>query len=153
MIPRILVYCAIGGLSLTIAALGAGRVMWWWLSGIVLAAVFVPVAIYGPRGLRAQFGVIAPAVLLISVFCIWTEALVFVPSLRKDAVSTLVGSTVMHLIFAATLALLARALTLTRQSDRVVHHRPVLATAAIVVACGFAYAMYYLIFGAVTYHY
>jgi hypothetical protein len=153
MIPRVLLYCVIGGLPLTIAALGAGHMPWWWLSGIVLAAAFVPVALYGPRGVGAQFGVIAPAVLLISVLCTWTEALVFVPRFRQDAVSTLVGSTVMHLIFAAALAVLAGALTLTRQSDRAVHRRSALVTAAMVVACGFAYAMYYLVFGAVTYQY
>jgi hypothetical protein len=153
MMPRVLLCCLVGGLPLTIAALGAGHVAWWWLSGIVLAAAFVPVALYGPRGPLAQFGVIAPAVFLISVFCIWTETLVFVPRLRQDAVSNLVGSTVMYLIFAATLALLAGALRLTRQSARAVHHRPALVTTAMVVACGFAYTLYYLVFGAITYQY
>jgi hypothetical protein len=153
MMPRVLLYCLIGGLPLTIAALGAGRFAWWWLSGIVLAAAFVPVALYGPRGARAQFGVIALAVFLISVFCTWTEVLVFVPRLRQDAVSSLVGSTVMYLLFAAALALLAAALKLTRQSDRAVRHRPALMTAAMVVVCGFAYTLYYLVFGAITYQY
>lgn len=153
MIVRVLFYCVIGGVPLTIAALGAGHAAWWWLSGIVLAASFVPVALYGPRGPRAQFGVIAPAVFLISVFCIWTETLVFVPQIRQDAVSTLVASTVMYLTFAATLAVLAGAFRLTRQSDGAVLHRPWLATAAMVVACGLAYALYYLVFGAITYQY
>jgi hypothetical protein len=123
------------------------------LSGIVLAAAFVPVALYGPRGPRAQFAVIAPAVLLISVVCIWTETLVFVPSLRQDALSSLVASTVMYLMFAAGLALLAGALRLTRQSDCDPHHRPALVAAAMVAACGLAYALYYLVFGGITYQY
>jgi hypothetical protein len=153
MMLRILLYCVIGGLPLTIAALGAGHLAWWWLSGIVLAAAFVPVALYGPRGSLAQFAVIAPAVLVISVFCIWTETLLFVPSLRQEAVSTLVSSTIMYLMFAAALALLAGVLKLTRPSDRAVHLRPALVTTAMVVACGFAYALYYLVFGAITYQY
>jgi hypothetical protein len=153
MMAQVLLYCVAGGLPLTLAALGAGHAAWWWLSGIVLAAAFVPVALYGPRGPLAQFGVIAPALFLISVFCTWTEGLVFVPRLREDAVSNLVGSTVMHLMVAAALALLAGGLTLTRHSNRTVHRRPALETGAVIVACGFAYAVYYLAFGAVTYQY
>ena len=150
---RILSYCVIGGLPLTIAALGAGHGAWWWLSGIVLATVFVPVALYGPRGLLAQFGVIAPALFVISVVCIWTEALLFVPRVRQDAVSSIVSSTVMYLLFAAALALLARALKLTRDFGEAVDYRPALVTVGMVIACGFAYALYYLIFGAITYQY
>jgi hypothetical protein len=34
-----------------------------------------------------------------------------------------------------------------------VPHRPAFATAALVVACGVAYALYYLVFGSITYQY
>lgn len=153
MVTRVLLYCLVGGLPFTIAALGAGHFAWWWLAGIVLAAAFVPVARYGPRGALAQFGVIAPAVLLISVVCIWIEILVFVPQLRQNAVSGVVGAAVMYLAVAAVIAVLAGLLKLTRPIDRAVPHRPGLVTAAIVVACGFAYALYYLVFGAITYQY
>jgi hypothetical protein len=153
MVTRVLLYCLLGGLPMTIGALGAGHLASWWLAGGVLAAAFVPVALYGPRGALAQFGVIAPALLLISVVCIWTEILVFVPQLRQDAVSGAVGSAVMYLLSAAVLAVLAGVLGLTRPIERAVPHRPALVTAAIVVACGFAYALYYLVFGAITYQY
>ncbi len=153
MIGRVGLYCLLGGLPLTIAGLGAGHVGWWWLSGSILAAAFVPVACYGPRGAWKQFGVIAPAVFVITVFCIWTEILVFVPQLRQNANGILIGNTVVYLVFAATLAVLTGILRLTRASDRVVLRRPPVATAAIIVACGFAYAFYYLVFGAITYQY
>ena len=153
MTPRMLPYCLLGGLPFTIGALGAGHTASWWLAGVVLAAAFVPVAIHGPRGALAQFGVIAPALLLISVLCIWTEAMVFVPASRKDAIGILAGSSVMYVMFAAVAAALATALKLTRPPDRTVHHRPAAATAAFVVACALAYVVYYLVFGAVTYQY
>jgi hypothetical protein len=153
MMPRVLLYCLIGGLPLTIAAAGAGHAAWWWLSGIVMATALVPVALYGPRGLFAQFGVIAPAVFIISVVCIWSEAILFMPQVRQDALSGFIGSTVMYLLLAAALAMLARALRLTRDADHVVHRRPALVTTGIVIACGFAYALYYLVFGAITYQY
>ena len=151
MIPRVLSYCAIGGLALTLASLGSGHFALWWLSGGLLAAAFAPVALYGPRGVLAQFAVIAPALFVTSVFCTWTEAVVFVPQFRPDAVANLVGATVMYLIFGAVLAMLAATLKLHRPSDRAIPRRSLLATAVIVVACGCAYTVYYLIFGAITY--
>ena len=153
MMPKVLLYCLIGGLPLTIAAAGDGHAAWWGLSGIVMATAFVPVALYGPRGLFAQFGVIAPAIFIISVVCIWSEAILFMPQVRQDALSGVIGSTVMYLLLAAVLALLARTLRLTREVDQIVTRRPVLVTTAIVVACGVAYALYYLVFGAITYQY
>src|SRR5262245_29826980 len=142
MMPRVLLYCLLGGLPLTMAAAGAGHAGWWWLSGIVMAMAFAPVALYGPRGLIAQFGVIAPAIFVISVVCIWSEAILFMPQVRQDALSGFIGSTVMYLLLAAGLAVLARALRLTRDADQVVHLRPAIVTAGMVVACGLAYALY-----------
>jgi hypothetical protein len=45
---------------MTLATLGAGNFAWWWLSGAVMAAAFVPVALFGPRSALGQFGVIVP---------------------------------------------------------------------------------------------
>jgi hypothetical protein len=153
MTLRVLAYCAIGGCALTLPALGGGHFVLWWLSGALLAAAFVPVAVYGPKGVRAQFGAIAPALALTSVFCTWTEAVVFVPLFRAEAVANLVGASVTYLLFAAAVALLAAALKLHRPTDGVVPHRPPLATAVRVLACGCAYAVYYLIFGAITFQF
>jgi hypothetical protein len=153
MTLRVLAYCAIGGCALTLPALGNGHFVLWWLSGVLLAAAFAPVAVYGPKGVRAQFGAIAPALAVTSVFCTWTEAVVFVPRFRPDAAASLVGATITYLVFAAAVALLAAALKLHRPTDRVVPHRPALATAVRVIACGCAYAVYYLIFGAITFQF
>jgi len=153
MMPRVLVYCAIGGAALLLPALGAGHPALWWLSGCLLAAAFAPVAIHGPKGLPAQFAVIAPAVFVTTVFCTWTEAMVFSTPFRQNGVTNLIGATVAYAIVAAALAGLAAALKLHRPSDRTVPHRSPLVAAAMVVACGCAFAVYYLIFGAITFQF
>jgi len=153
MMVRALLYCLLGGLPLILAALGAGHLAWWWISGAVLAAAFVPVAIYGPRGIGAQFAVIAPALFVVTVFCTWSEAMVFSTRFRQNAIGNLMGAAMMYLIVAAVLAVLARVLKLTRPSDTTVPHRPALMTLASIVACGFAFAVYYWIFGTITFQF
>ena len=61
---RVVLYCLLGGLPMTVAGLGAGHVGWWWLSGVLLAIAFVPVARFGPRGVLGQLAVIAPGLSL-----------------------------------------------------------------------------------------
>lgn len=150
---RIVLYCLLGGLPLAIAALGAGRFIWWWLSGILLAAGFVPIALFGPRGSLRQLGVIAPALLVVSVLCTWSEALIFLPGAATHAIRDLVGASAVYLIEAVALAVLAGILGLTRPSGASVHRRTVAARVLMVLACGVAYAVYYLIFGAITYQF
>src|SRR5687768_2118018 len=150
---RVLLYCLLGGLPLTIAALGAGRFAWWWLSGILLAASFVPIALYGPRGVLRQLGVIAPVLLVVAVLCTWSEALIFLPGASRDPIRDLVGALVLYLPAAMALAVLAPALRLTRPSSLSVPRRPLAATVLMLAACGVAYAVYYLIFGAITYQF
>jgi hypothetical protein len=135
------------------AALGDGHFGLWWLAGIALAAAFAPVAMYGPRGVLAQFGVIAPVLFIVTVFCSWTEAVIFVAGFRESAAGSLAGAMVMYTIVAAVLAVLARLLKLTQPSNHAVHHRPALIAAVMVIACAFAYVIYYLIFGSLTYEY
>jgi hypothetical protein len=153
MTTRVVLYCLLGGLPLTIAAMGAGHFAWWWLSGVVLAAAFVPVALFGPRGGLAQFGVVAPVLFIVTALCTWTEALLFVPGYRERAAGDLAGSAFMYLVTAAVLAGLARALGLTRSVELPVPHRSPWAVLPLVVAGGCAYAFYYLVFGAITYEF
>jgi hypothetical protein len=150
---RVLLYCLLGGLPLTIAAMGAGHVAWWWLSGILLAASFVPIALYGPRGVLGQLGVIAPVLLVVSILCTWSEALIFLPGADRDPLRDLVGALFLYLPAAVALAVLARGLRLTRESAVTVPRRSLPATAFMLLACGVAYAIYYLIFGAITYQF
>jgi len=153
MTLRVVLYCLLGGLPMTVAALGAGHVGWWWLSGILLAISFVPVARFGPRGPLAQFGVIAPVVLIVSVLCTWTEALMFLPGFFSHPFRELAGAAVLYLVVAAALAVLAPALKLTAASGQPPARRPAVAAAAMVFVCGVAYALYYLVFGAITYQF
>jgi hypothetical protein len=150
---RILWYCLLGGLPLTTAALGAGHFAWWWLAGILLAASFVPIAVYGPRGLPRQLGVIAPVLLIVTVLCTWSEALIFLPGALRDPARDLTGALVLYVMAAVALAILAWALRLTRESGPAVPRHPLGTTALMVLACGVAYALYYLVFGAITYQF
>lgn len=150
---RVLLYCLLGGLPLCIAALGAGHFAWWWLSGILLAAGFVPIALYGPRGGLRQLGVIAPVLFVVSVLCTWSEALIFLPGADAHPTRDLVGALVVYLIEAVALAVLVAGLRLTRESGVGVPRRPLAATLLMLLACGVAYAVYYLVFGAITYQF
>jgi hypothetical protein len=153
MKSRIVLYCALGGLPMLIAAMGAGHFAWWWLSGVVLAAAFVPVALFGPRSALGQFGVIAPVLAIITVLCTWSEALIFTAGFKEQAARNLIGALVMYFIVAAALAVLAWGLKLPKATTSTVEHRSVTSTIALVAVCGVAYAVYYLIFGAITYQY
>src|SRR5437588_7379845 len=41
---RVALYCLLGGVVLLVPALEVGHLLWWYLSGVILAASFVPVA-------------------------------------------------------------------------------------------------------------
>ena len=153
MKQRVLFYCLLGGLPLSIAALGAGHFAWWWLSGMLLAAGFVPIALFGPRGGLRQLGVIAPVLFVVSVLCTWSEALIFLPGASTNPAGDLVGALVLYVIEAVALAILAAGLGLTRESGARVARRPLAATLLMLLACGVAYAVYYLVFGAITYQF
>jgi len=154
-ILRVALYCLLGGLSLTPAAQGTGGFAWWWLAGVVLSASFVPVALFGPRRAISQFGVVAPVLLIVTVLCLWSEALIFVqaPEIQEHAVRDLVGASVIYLILATALAILAVLLKLPRVDGPKVELRPAGKVALLVLVCGIAYVLYYLIFGAITYQF
>jgi hypothetical protein len=150
---RVVLYCLLGGIPLTIAALGGGHFPWWWISGTLMAASFVPVALFGPKKAAGQFGVIVPVLLIVTLLCTWSEALIFVPAYRQQAGRILVSSAVLYLIVAAVLALLAAWLKLSRAGQPGVLHRSAASAAFRFLASGFAYVLYYLVFGAITYQF
>jgi hypothetical protein len=148
---RSVLYCLLGGLSLTIAAAGAGHFGWWWLSGVVLSAAFVPVARFGPRAWLAQFGII-----LLSLFVVWSlgtesEVALFFPSLRGAIGRDLMGMLVMNLIVALVLASLARLLNLADVSGPLPERQSGWVAGGMVVLSGLVYVVCYLIFGWITY--
>ncbi len=154
-ILRVVLYCLLGGLSLTTIALGNRGFGWYWLAGIVLSASFVPVALFGPRRVLSQFGVLAPVLLIVTVLCLWSEALIFVqaPEIQQHAVRDFVGASLIYLIVAAVLAVLAVILKLPRVDGPNVELRSGSKVALVVVVCGAAYVLYYLVFGAITYRF
>lgn len=150
---RVIAYCVLGGLPMAVAALGAGHLPWFCLSGIVMAAAFVPVALFGPRSGLSQFGVIVPVLAIVTVLCTWSEALIFAPQYRQRALQNFTAPLVMYLIVAAVLSVLSRALKLTRPSDDHPQRPSPLGTVARIALCGIAYVVFYWIFGGITYQY
>jgi len=150
---RVILYCLLGGLPLTIAALGAGHFPWWWLSGILMAGSFVPIALFGPRTALGQFAVMAPALMIVTVLCTWSEAVLFFPKFREQETRDLFSSIVMYLILGGVLAVLARLLKLSKATDLPVMHRSFVGATSAVILSGLAYVLYYLVFGAITYQF
>ena len=154
-ILRVVLYCLLGGLSLTTVVLGSQGFGWCWLAGIVLSASFVPVSLFGPPRALSQFGVVAPVLLIVTVLCLWSEALILVqaPEIQQHAVRNLVGASVIYLIVAAVLAILAVILKLPRKDGPNVELRPAGKAVLLVVVCGGAYVLCYLVFGSITYRF
>jgi hypothetical protein len=161
---RVLLYCLLGGLPLLIptihpahevSALHPGHAAWFWLAGVVLAASFVPVALYGPRRVLSQFGVVASVLMMVTVLCLWSEALVFVPlpEIRQHPLRNLAGAAVIYIIVAIVLAALAAILKLPRETGSIVEMRSVAKVVPLVLVCGAAYVLYYLVFGSITFQF
>jgi hypothetical protein len=154
MKTRVVLYCLLAGLALTVGTLGAGHLAWWWLSGAVMAAAFVPVALFGPRSALGQFGVIVPVMAIITVLCTWSEAVMFIPAARPRALRDLAGALVVYLLMAAVLAALAWALRLpksTASTSNSVDRRSLAGALAMVLACAVIYEILYLVTGGITY--
>jgi hypothetical protein len=154
-ILRVVLYCLLGGLSLASLALGNGGFAWCWLAGTVLSASFLPVALFGPRRALNQFGVVAPVLLIVTVLCLWSEALIFIqtPEIQQHAVRDLVGSSVIYLIVATVLAILAVLLKMPRLDGPKAELLSTDKLALLIVVCGIAYVLYYLVFGSITYRF
>ncbi len=153
MKARVVLYCLIGGLPLIIPSFGTGHFGWWWLSGILFATAFIPVALFGPKNWPGQLGVISPVFLIVTALCTWSEALIFLPGYGQHAIRDLSGSVVMYLILAVVLALLAKFLKLSKPGEPAPPHRTSTSAVFLVLLCGFAYLLYYLIFGSITYQF
>lgn len=150
---RVVLYCLLGGLPLTIAALGGGHFPLWWLSGILIAGSFVPVALFGPRAPLGQFAVIAPVLLIVTVLCTWSEAVLFFPKFREQETRDLFSSILMYLILGGLLAVLARLLKLSKPTGLLITHRSFIGATIAVILSGLSYVLYYLVFGAITYQF
>lgn len=155
MKARVALYGVLGGAPFLWGALGAGHWANWWLAGIVLAAAFVPVALFGPHTSSGQFAVIAPALVIISVVCTWSEAVIFLrtPGMQEHLVGSLVWPLMMYGIVAGVLSFLARWLRLVRPSRMEPLHYGVARAVPLVLLCGAAYVLYYALFGSLTYHF
>jgi len=148
---RIVAYCLLGGLSFSIAAMGAGHFGWWWLSGALMAAAYVPLVRFGPRSWVVQFGMIFLSMFVVAGVCTASEAAMFLPGQSVQAWRNLQGAFVMYLIGAVWLAVLAKVLKLTEDSGAYPNCRKGMPAVLGVVASGFAYVLLYLVFGSITF--
>jgi hypothetical protein len=148
---RIVAYCVLGGLAFSIAAMGAGHFGWWWLSGVLMAAAYVPLVRFGPRSWVVQFGMIFVSMFVVAGVCTASEAAMFLPGQSVAAWRNLQGAFGMYLIAAAWLTVLAKVLKLTEDSGASPDHRSGMQAVAGVLASGFAYVMLYLVFGSIAF--
>jgi hypothetical protein len=148
---RIALFCLLGGLSFAIPALSEGNFGWWWLSGVITAAVLVPVARYGPRGLWAQFGSIFCVLIVVGMGCTFSEGVVFFPETKANLYTAVPGATTMYLIAAAVLMVLVKVLKLTNSGAPKVAIRPAAVAGPMMLASAASYVVYYLIFGAIVF--
>ena len=155
MIVRVILYCLLGGVAFMLPALGAGHAPWWWLSGVLVTAAFVPVALFGPKTALGQFGVIAPVLVLVSVLTTWSEALIFIksPLIQEHAVANLIYDTIGHLIAAVVLAVLWKILRLTQPSATTILRPPLMKAVGLIALCALVYVACYLVFGSITYQF
>jgi len=150
---RIGLYCLLGGLCFTISALGAGHFWLWWLSGILTVAAFLPMVRFGPRHPLALYGAVVLTLVVVGLVCTLSEAVLFYPAMKAEALRDLLGGGVSYLIIAAVLVALAKVLKLAEPSKQVVPHRPVGIAIAMVLLAGLSYVVYYQVFGMITYEF
>jgi hypothetical protein len=152
---RVALYCLLGGLSLGPMALGNHRWGWTWLAGIVLAAGFVPITLFGPRGAIRQFAVIAPILLIVTVLCLWSEAVIFVqaPEVQQHAVGILAVSAMIYLIAGLVLAVLAAVLKLPYTDAVAPRMHSGIRTGYAVMGSAVTYVIFYLVFGWLVFHF
>jgi hypothetical protein len=146
-------YCVLGGLAFTVSAAGAGHFGWYWLSGTILAAASLPLALFGPRKILAQFATILLPLFVVGVLCTVAEAVVFMPGQKEAAGRNLAIGFALYLIASLLLALLIATLKLSAPSGVVPHVRPPGVAAILVVVSGIAYLVYYVIFGGIAYQF
>lgn len=151
MTARIAVFCLLGGLAGSLAALGSGHFFWWLLSGVVLAAAYVPVARFGPPKPLEQFVVILLSLFIVGGVCTISEGVLFLPDHIGNVWRDLAGSFVTYAIIAVVLALLMKFLKLNALTGSIVKLRPAAIGPVMVALCGVAYLAYYMIFGGITY--
>ena len=132
---------------------GAGHFALWWLSGIVLAAAFVPLALFGPRHILAQCGAIFLTLFVVGSLCIEWEAAIFLSVPKEVVRRDLAAGFALYLIASLVLALLAKGLKLTKVSPSTPEFRSPAIAAIMIGLSGFAYVVYYLVFGGITYQF
>lgn len=154
MTTRLAMYVLLGGIPLSLAALGGGHALPFYLAGVVLTASLAPIALFGPRTFLGQLAVIVPILVVVNSFCLWTESLIFLPAMRAAATQTLVAMIIMNLVHGAALAGLGMLLKEFRSSPREpLALYPWRTLALRVSLCALAYVVFYWVFGSLTYNY
>jgi len=148
---KIAFFCVLGGLCFTAAAAGTGHFGWWWLEGVIIAAALVPIVRFGPRNAWAQFGIMAAVLVIVGLVCTMSEGVLFFPETKKMMISSLMGGSILYVVIAAVLAVLARILNLNSSSVNKVELRPAVPAIGMMFLSGLSYVLYYLVFGAIAF--
>lgn len=153
MMMRFGLFCLLSGLCFTISSVGAGHFGWFYLSGVLTAAALLPVVRYGPRHPLVQFVAIFVALEVIGLVCTLSEALVFFPEMKAQLTTSLAGGTVMYLVISAVMVGLGKALNLVTSHEQAIVHRSPAMLLPMVLLAGFAYVIYYEVFGAIAFQF
>jgi hypothetical protein len=153
MSVKIGLFCLLGGLCFTISAMGAGHFGWWYLSGVLTVAALLPVVRFGPRGMVAQGATMFVILLLIGLVCTLSEGVVFFPEKKAQMMAGLVGGSVLYLIAAVVLTVLAKLLKLHDGQEPAIERRSFGMAISMILLAAFSYLVYYEIFGALTFQF
>jgi hypothetical protein len=151
---RIVLFCLVAGLAMTLAGAGSGSTGLWYVSGIFLVAAFVPFLVKGPVEHWKRFASAWCALAAITVLCTWSEAVIFVPAFRQQNKTVLLGGMFMYTVLAGVMTLCSGLLKLRPSGPQEpVAHRGLGGIVAGVLGAGLSYAVYYYIFGSITFQF
>lgn len=146
-------FCLLGGFCFTLSAMGAGHFWWWWLDGILIATALSPIVVCGPRNAWGQFATMAAVLVVVGLVCTLSEAVLFFPETRKTSGQALIAGTVLYVVIATVLAVLAKILKLNSRSASIVEHRTGAPGISMVLLSGLSYVLYYMVFGAIAFQF
>jgi hypothetical protein len=152
MFLRGVFFCLLASLVMILAGLGAGHVAWWYAAGLLQSAALLPFLLHGPAAFWKRLLSIWCLFTAIGVFCLWTEAVIFIRATQAERVRDLVGAFVIYSIFSLSIALAALMVKPQRGEDsHPVHSYSTSSLMVRVFGCGLSYLACYYVFGAIVF--
>lgn len=152
MLLRSVFFCLLASLVMIIAGLGAGHIAWWYAAGLLQAASLLPFLLHGPAAFWKRLLSIWWMFSAIGVFCLWSEAVIFIHATSAQRIQNLAGAFAVYSIF--SLAIAVAALMLKPQiggDSRALRRYPASSLTVRVLGSGLSYLACYYVFGAIVF--